>query len=355
MKILVTGGAGFIGSHVVDALIQANHQVWVVDDLSRGKREQVHPRAQFVRMDLRSPELPAFLKEVRFDCVIHHAAQIDVRHSVADPAHDAQINILGTLHLLEAMRAHGIPSIIFASTGGAIYGTQRHFPATEQHPTAPVSPYGVAKLSVEHYLECYRQLHGLSYVILRYANVYGPRQDPEGEAGVVAIFSQRVLRQQRLIIYGDGAQTRDYVYVGDVARANVSALQYLANHHSANAAPSGALNNSITQKLNNSNHLNNVFNIGTGIETSINALASMFLETADTDCPIVQQPARPGEQLRSVIDPTLAQHVLRWEPAVSLPDGLRATLAWLRTQEAVIAQQAACGGAPAHCSLRVVN
>jgi UDP-glucose 4-epimerase len=342
MIILITGGAGFIGSHVVDALIQANHDVWVVDDLSRGKREQVHPQAQFVRMDLRSPELPALLKEVRFDCVIHHAAQIDVRHSVADPAHDAQINILGTLHLLEAMRAHGSPAIIFASTGGAIYGTQRHFPATEQHPTAPVSPYGVAKLSVEHYLECYRQVHGLSYVILRYANVYGPRQDPEGEAGVVAIFSQRVLRQQRLIIYGDGAQTRDYVYVGDVARANVLALQYLANGHSL-------LKDARTQRP------TNVFNIGTGIETSINALASMCLETADTDCPIVQQPARPGEQLRSVIDPTLAQQVLRWEPVVSLPDGLLATLAWLRTQEAGIAQQAACGEAPARCALRAAS
>ena len=345
MITLVTGGAGFIGSHVVDALIQANHDVWVVDDLSRGKREQVHPQAQFVRMDLHSPDLPALFAEVRFDCVIHHAAQIDVRHSVADPAHDAQINILGTLYLLEAMRTHGIPSIIFASTGGAIYGTQRHYPATEQHATAPLSPYGVAKLSVEHYLECYRQLHGLSYVILRYANVYGPRQDPEGEAGVVAIFSQRVLRQQRLIIYGDGAQTRDYVYVGDVARANVLALQYLANGHSLlnnsttqklnNSPTPSSLNNSITQKLNNFHQLNNIFNIGTGIETSVNALASMFLEAADTDCPIVQQPARPDEQLRSVIDPTLAQQVLRWEPAVSLPDGLLTTLAWLRTQEAV--------------------
>jgi UDP-glucose 4-epimerase len=344
MIVLVTGGAGFIGSHVVDALIQANHDVWVVDDLSRGKREQVHSQAQFVRMDLHSPDLPALFAGVRFDCVIHHAAQIDVRHSVADPIHDAQINILETLYLLEAMRAHGIPSIIFASTGGAIYAPQRHFPPTEQHSTAPVSPYGVAKLSVEYYLECYRQLHGLSYVILRYANVYGPRQDPEGEAGVVAIFSQRVLRQQRLIIYGDGAQTRDYVYVGDVARANVLALQYLANGHSL-------LKNSRTQELKNSHQRNKVFNIGTGIETSVNALVSMFLEAADTDCPIVYQPARPGEQLRSVIDPTLAQQILRWEPAVSLPDGLLATLAWLRTQEAVIAQQAACGGAPARYSL----
>lgn len=348
MITLVTGGAGFIGSHVVDALIQAKHDVWVLDDLSRGKREQVHPQAQFVRMDLLSPDLPALFAEVGFDCVIHHAAQIDVRRSVADPAHDAQVNILGTLNLLEGMRAAGVPRLIFASTGGAIYGSQRHYPATEQHATAPLSPYGVAKLSVEHYLKCYRQLHGLSYVILRYANVYGPRQDPEGEAGVVAIFSQRVLRQQRLIIYGDGAQTRDYVYVGDVARANVLALQYLGNGRSA-------LKNSITQKLNNSHHLNNVFNIGTGIETSVNALASMFLEAADTDCPIVYQPARPGEQLRSVIDPTLAQQVLRWEPAVSLPDGLVATLAWLRTQEADIAQQAACGGAPARCSLQVAS
>ncbi len=225
MKLLVTGGAGFIGSHVVDAYIQAGHEVWVLDDLSRGKREQVNPHARFTRMDLRSPDLGDLLADGGFDCISHHAAQIDVRASVVDPGRDATINIVGTLNLLEAARAHGVPRIIFASTGGAIYGTQRHFPATEQHPTAPVSPYGVSKLSVEHYLEYYRQVHGLRYAVLRYANVYGPRQDPEGEAGVVAIFCGKILRGQRLIIYGDGEQTRDYVYVGDVARANLLALE----------------------------------------------------------------------------------------------------------------------------------
>jgi UDP-glucose 4-epimerase len=340
MRILVTGGAGFIGSHIVDALIHEGHAVWVIDNLSRGKRERVHPQAQFVRMELRSPDLPTLFGDGRFDCVIHLAAQIDVRHSVADPVYDAQVNVLGTLYLLEAMRALGVPSIIFASTGGAIYGAQRQFPATEQHSTIPLSPYGVAKLTVEHYLEYYRQVHGLQYVVLRYANVYGPRQDPEGEAGVVAIFSQRILRQQRLVIYGDGDQTRDYVYVSDVARANVLALQYLANGHST-------LNNSITQQLNNSHplnnsktqKLNNVFNIGTGIETSVTALAALMLQAADADCPITRQPARLGEQLRSVIDPTLAQEILGWGPAVPLADGLLETLTWFRAKEALNTQR----------------
>jgi UDP-glucose 4-epimerase len=344
MRILVTGGAGFIGSHVVDAYIQAGYEVCVLDDLSRGKREQVNPHAHFVRMDLRSPDLRDLLAEGDFGCINHHAAQIDVRVSVADPTRDAMINIVGTLNLLEAARAHGVPRVIFASTGGAIYGEQRHFPATEHHPTSPVSPYGVAKLAVEHYLEYYRQVHGLRYVVLRYANVYGPRQDPEGEAGVVAIFCGKVLRGQRLIIYGDGEQTRDYVYVGDVARANLLALRYLTTSvesvESVASVECGRsfgprLNNSKTQKLNNSS---NVFNIGTGIETSVNALAAMLLEAADADCPIVYHPARPGEQKRSVIDPSLARLVLGWEPLISVAEGLDQTLAWFRSKEAVSTQ-----------------
>lgn len=395
MRLLVTGGAGFIGSHVVDAYIQAGHEVWVIDDLSRGKREQVNPHARFIRMDLRSPGLGDLLAEGHFDCISHHAAQIDVRVSVVDPARDATINILGTLNLLEAARAHGVSRIIFASTGGAIYGTQRHFPATEQHPTAPLSPYGVSKLSVEHYLEYYRQVHGLQYAVLRYANVYGPRQDPEGEAGVVAIFCGKILRGQRLIIYGDGEQTRDYVYVGDVARANLLALRYLTTSvESVESVESieSRLNNSITQRLNDSSsgprslpaagcppresvaplsrgplpavsrdsidlkrprlknsrtqELNNIFNIGTGIETSVNALAAMLLEAADADCPVVHQPGRPGEQARSAIDPRKAEHLLGWKPLNSLEEGLLQTLAWFRAKQAVSGQRSAANLVP---------
>jgi UDP-glucose 4-epimerase len=328
MRILVTGGAGFIGSHVVDAYIQAGHEVWVLDDLSRGKQDQVNPSAHFVRMDLRSPDLSDFLGGASFDCINHHAAQVDVRVSVADPARDALINIVGTLNLLETARAHGVRRVIFASTGGAIYGEQRHFPATEKHPTAPMSPYGVSKLAVEHYLEYYRQVHGLRYVVLRYANVYGPRQDPEGEAGVVAIFCGRILRAQRLIIYGDGEQTRDYVYVGDVARANVLAVRYLTD----GAAGSGS-NGSGTRQL------DSTFNIGTSLETSVNALAGLLLESADADCPVAHQSKRPGEQMRSVIDPSLAKQVLGWEPGTLLAEGLLRTLAWFRERERLSAQR----------------
>jgi UDP-glucose 4-epimerase len=332
MRVLVTGGAGFIGSHVVGAYLQAGHEVWAMDDLSRGKRDRIHSGATFVRMDLRSPEVKRVLAEGRFDCVNHHAAQIDVRASVADPMRDAAVNIVGSLNLLEAMRAVGTPRLIFASTGGAIYGQQRQFPAAEQHPTAPLSPYGVTKLSVEHYLEYYRQVHGLAYVVLRYANVYGPRQDPEGEAGVVAIFSGRILRGQPLFIYGDGEQTRDYVYVEDVARASVLALQHLQDGGPAQAdVPAGA----VSAEGPAQDHDRPVYNIGTGVETSVNALAALLLEGADADCPVLHRPARLGEQPRSVIDPARARAVLGWEPQVPVSDGLMATLAWFRAHQPV--------------------
>ncbi|HYL79188.1 MAG TPA: NAD-dependent epimerase/dehydratase family protein, partial [Candidatus Acidoferrum sp.] len=312
MKILVTGGAGFIGSHVVEAYVKAGHEVWVMDNLSRGHQESVDSRARFVRMDLGSPGLMDLFAEVGFDCVNHHAAQIDVRRSVANPVLDATINILGTVNLLEAVRAHGVPRFIFASTGGAIYGAQRRFPATEEHPAVPLSPYGITKLSVEHYLEYYRQVHGLHYTILRYANVYGPRQDPEGEAGVVAIFCERVLRRQRLTIYGEGNQTRDYVYVGDVARGNLLALEYLtADRRAASCASGGAGRRETALPI---------FNLGTGIETSVNALAARVLEAANMDSPISYQPRRPGEVERSAIDPSRARVELGWTPAMSLTE-----------------------------------
>ncbi len=360
MRVLVTGGAGFIGSHVVDAYVREGHEVLVVDDLSRGKLAHINPHARFVQMDICSPGLRNLLAEGNFDCINHHAAQIDVRFSVADPSRDAMINIVGTLNLLEAARVCGIPRFIFASTGGAIYGEQRHFPATEQHPTVPLSPYGVTKLAVERYLEYYRQVHGLHYAVLRYANVYGPRQDPEGEAGVVAIFCGKILRGQRLTIYGDGEQTRDYVYVGDVARANLSALNYLSGEpiesvesiesiesvESIGPIQNGAPTCSRLNRRNGLNRLNGlsrVFNVGTGIETSVNALAAMLLEAADGDCPVVYQPARPGEQARSAIDPTRAARILGWIPLTPLAEGLIETLAWFRSEELAGRGQLAAG------------
>jgi UDP-glucose 4-epimerase len=347
MRILVTGGAGFIGSHVADAYVQAGHEVWVLDDLSRGRRDQINSHARFVCMDLRSPDLYDLLAEGHFDCINHHAAQIDVRSSVADPARDAMINIVGTLNVLEAARALGIPRIVFASTGGAIYGEQHHLPATEQHPTVPVSPYGVAKLTVEHYLEYYRQVHGLRYVVLRYANVYGPRQDPEGEAGVVAIFCKKILRKECLTIYGDGDQTRDYVYVDDVARANVLALRYLTRPVVSASLP-GSLQLAAGSELGTAERPNGrtaerIFNIGTGIETSVNALAAMLLEAADTDCNVEYAPVRPGEQMRSSIDPSRAAQILGWTPLTPLFEGLTQTLAWFRSKEPAGSRQLAVG------------
>ena len=346
MKILVTGGAGFIGSHIVDVYIQGGHEVWVVDDLSGGKREQVNPHARFVRMDLCSPDLKDVFAEGRFDCVNHHAAQVDARASIMNPGRDAALNIGGTLNLLEAMRAASVPCAIFASTGGAIYGGQGQFPSSEQHPTIPLSPYGVAKRAIEQYLEYYHRVHALKYIALRYAKVYGPRQDPERGFGVVAIFCGRILSGQQLIIYGNGQQTRDYVYVQDVARANLLALKYLTrslesvestqpvasveSQHGMHTV-SRPNNPNGLNKLNGPKRLNGVFNIGTGIETSVNALTAMLLESADIDCPVVYQSARPGEQTRSVIDPSLAKLVLGWEPLISLAEGLDQTLAWFRT------------------------
>jgi UDP-glucose 4-epimerase len=312
MRILVTGGAGFIGSHVAEGYLQAGHEVWVLDDLSRGKREHVPAAARFVQGDICGPGLDDVLAR-GFDCVSHHAAQIDVRRSVADPVADAAVNIGGSLRLLEAARTHAVPFVIFASTGGAIYGPARRPPADEFHPPCPLSPYGVAKLAVEHYLEYYRQVHGLRYAVLRYANVCGPRQDPEGEAGVVAIFSARVLAGEPLVIYGDGEQTRDYVYVEDVARANRLALDWLCR-----------------QGMRGAGHERPVFNVGTGTETSVNRLAALLQQAADATCPIRYAPARAGEQVRSCIDPRLAARILGWRPEVPLPEALLRTLAWFR-------------------------
>ncbi len=310
-RILVTGGAGFIGSHVVDRYVADGHAVTVVDDLSTGTRGQVNPKATFHHLDILDPAVDSLVAEGRFDILNHHAAQIDVRKSVADPVHDARVNILGTLRLLDLAHRHGVKRVIFISSGGAAYGEQVRFPAGEDHPLNPVSPYGVGKVTGEHYCYYYRAVHGLPYVALRYANVYGPRQDPHGEAGVVAIFTGRLLAGEPCTINGDGRQTRDYVYVGDVVEANAAAADL-----------GGAVEGP--------------FNIGTGMETDVNTLFARLAEATGRQVEPVHGPAKPGEQRRSVIDPARAARVLGWRPRTSLAHGLAATVAVFQSQEGVL-------------------
>jgi len=300
MRILVTGGAGFIGSHTVDALIAAGtHEVAVIDNLSAGKRDQVNPSARFYQADIReAAEVGRIIASERPEVMVHFAAQMDVRRSVADPAFDAQVNLVGFLNLMEAARQHGLRRVVFSSTGGAIYGEQDTFPADETHPCRPVSPYGVAKFSTESYLFFYQVQYGIDYAAMRYANVYGPRQDPHGEAGVAAIFCGRLLEDKPVTIFGDGEQSRDYVYVGDVVRANVAAV----------AAPATG-----------------PINIGTGIETSVKRLYAALAAVAKSEHQPTFAAARPGEQKRSVIAAARAGRELEWRPEVTLEEGLRRT------------------------------
>jgi UDP-glucose 4-epimerase len=303
MKILVTGGAGFIGSHIVDAYVGAGHEVFVIDDLSSGKTENLNPRATLRRMDLLDPKAPGIVADIRPDVLNHHAAQMDVRRSVADPVFDARINVLGFLNLLEAGREAGLKKVIFASSGGAIYGEQENFPAAEEHPMRPASPYGVSKLTGENYLAYYHRAFGIPYVALRYANVYGPRQSFKGEAGVVAIFIDRLLSGQTPMINGDGKQTRDFIYVGDVAAANLLALE---------TSYVGGLN------------------IGTGVETNLIALYDKICRQLGARVAAVHGAAKAGEQRRSSVDPSRAKKILRWAPATSLDEGLARTVAYYR-------------------------
>ena len=303
MKILVTGGAGFIGSHIVDAYTAAGHEVTVVDDLSSGVRGQVNPKARFVELDIRDASLGDLFRSGKFDVVNHHAAQMDVRRSVADPGFDASVNILGGLNVFEHARATGVRTVIFASTGGAIYGEQENFPATEEHPTRPLSPYGITKLTSEKYLFYYREVFGMNSVVLRYANVYGPRQNPHGEAGVVAIFSNKMLAGEQPIINGDGKQTRDYTYVGDVVNANVLALNVKGS---------------------------NVFNVGTGIETDVTTLFRHLTGLLNLSCREEHAPAKAGEQRRSVIGAQKIRSELGWKPEVTLQEGLKKTAEYFK-------------------------
>ncbi|HMB53034.1 MAG TPA: NAD-dependent epimerase/dehydratase family protein, partial [Thermoanaerobaculia bacterium] len=302
--VLVTGGAGFIGSHLADAFLAAGDRVAVLDDLSGGKRENVPEGADFHQLDVRSPEAAAFVGELAPDLLVHQAAQMDVRRSVADPAFDADVNLVGFLNLLEAARKAGTRRVLFASTGGAIYGEQDVHPAPEEHPTRPLSPYGVAKLAGERYLYYYNQEHGLEAVCLRYANVYGERQNPHGEAGVVAIFLERLLAGTPVTINGDGLQTRDYVHVSDVVKANVAAA----------GLPEGAGFR--------------IYNVGTGVETSVVGLYEELARAVGSDLEAAHGPAKPGEQRRSSVDAGKGRRELGLPEPLPLADGFKRTARW---------------------------
>jgi UDP-glucose 4-epimerase len=303
MKVLVTGGAGFIGSHVVDRLVQEGHEVVVVDNLVSGRRRNLNKAARFYKIDIQSWRLERVFRNERPSIVMHLAAQINVRRSVEDPVFDAQVNILGTLNVMEQSVKHGVRKIIFSSSGGAIYGEQEQFPATEAHSTKPMSPYGISKLSAEQYLSYCQRLTGVRFVSLRYANVYGPRQDPEGEAGVVSIFIQKMLQNEQPVINGNGRQTRDFVYVEDVVEANLAAMTQEAQ---------GA------------------YNVGTGVETSVNDLFRRLFEMTKASCKELHGPAMPGEQMRSVIDPSRIRHELGWDYKVEISEGLQRTVEYFR-------------------------
>jgi UDP-glucose 4-epimerase len=303
MRIVVTGGAGFIASHIVDAYLERGHEVHIVDDLSTGQSINLNPRADLHEVDIADPKAARLIERIKPDALSHHAAQMDVRHSVADPGFDARVNIIGFINLLEACKNCAVKKVMFASSGGAVYGEQDVFPAAEDHPTRPASPYGVSKRAGELYLSYYQQAFGLPYIALRYANIYGPRQSAKGEAGVVAIFLSLLLTGKTPVINGDGGQTRDYVYVGDVVAANAAALD---------SAFVGAVN------------------IGTGVETDVVMIFDHLRRAVGSPIEAVHGPAKPGEQRRSCLDARLAARVLGWRPQTTLADGLLRTAEYYR-------------------------
>ena len=305
MRVLVTGGAGFIGSHVVDRLLQHGHEVRVVDDLSTGRRELVNRAARFHRGDIRSRRLPRLIATWHPDAVVHAAAQASVVRSLADPDFDASVNITGTLALVRASGAAGVRTFVYISTGGAAYGDTSVVPTPEEHLASPSSPYGVSKTAAERYVECYGPLLDIRTLVLRLANVYGPRQNPQGEAGVVAIFADRLLRGEPCLINGDGEQTRDFVYVEDVAEAVLRGLE--------RADATG------------------IVNIGTGVETTVNALYARLARAAGVTLAAEHGPAKPGEQRRSALAAARAARVLGWTPATALDKGLERTLSSFKT------------------------
>lgn len=305
MNILITGGAGFIGSNIADAYKEQGHEIVIIDNLTTGKLENVPKGATFYQIDIRDEGIGDIISEHKIDVINHHAAQIDVRRSVEDPKYDLSVNVGGTLNLLQAALDEGIQHFIFASTGGAIYGEQRYYPADELHPTAPVSPYGITKLCVEKYLHYYHVERGLEYTVLRYTNVYGPRQNPHGEAGVVAIFADKILAGETPVINGDGKQTRDYVYVGDVVRANVLAL---------------GMEDTDT------------YNVCTGVETDVNEIFDSLNAAAGDSAKKEHGPAKKGEQQRSVCSYTKIEKLHGWTPQVELRQGIRETFEFFQSK-----------------------
>jgi UDP-glucose 4-epimerase len=308
MRVLVTGGAGFIGSHVAEAYLQAGHEVRIIDSLVHGRPENVPRGAVFEHLDIRHPDAARIIREWRPDVINHHAAQMDVRVSVSDPRFDASVNVDGLLNLLEAAREAEVGRFVYVSSGGVVYGEPEQRPTPESAPKLPESPYGVTKLAGEQYLYYYHRVHGLEYAALRYSNVYGPRQDPHGEAGVVAIFSTRLLNESPLTIFGDGEQTRDYVYVGDVVAANL----LLSGQE---LPPARSLDD-------------RGFNVGTGIETSVTGLAEALIEASGRSVPIEYVEARPGELRHSSLDATRLS-ALGWSARTELGAGLANTFEWI--------------------------
>ncbi|GAB7389271.1 SDR family oxidoreductase [Bacillaceae bacterium] len=306
MKILVTGGAGFIGSHIVEKLVEQQHEVIVVDTLLTGKEEFIHPKAFFYKVNITAKELEEVFAIERPNAVIHQAAQIDVQRSLREPWYDAQVNILGTINLLECCRKYHVEKIIYASSA-AVYGDPQYLPLDEQHAINPMSFYGISKHTPEHYIQAYARLYGLKYTILRYANVYGPRQDPKGEGGVISIFIDNLLRDERPVIYGDGEQTRDFVYVSDVAAANVAALTLGDDE---------------------------IINISCNQQTSINELFSMLTSIMGKEMEPIYREPRPGDILHSYLDNSKALLKLNWKPRYTLRDGLQATVQYYQERYA---------------------
>ncbi len=309
MKVLVTGGAGFIGSHVVDLYLEHGHEVVVVDDLSSGRLSNLNPGVKFYQLDIRSPDIQKVFELERPEVINHHAAQMDVRRSVAEPIFDADVNILGSIHLLECARTYGVRRFIYISTGGAVYGEPEYLPCDEEHPIRPICQYGASKHTVEHYLHMYCTNYGLEYVVLRYPNVYGPRQDPHGEAGVVAIFTGQMLRSAPVTINGDGEQVRDFVYVRDCARANLLAL--------------------------NSNHSSGLYNLGSGRGISINEIFECLRDITAYPHEPAHGPPKLGETRRIYLTGDRAKAEMGWEPETPLAEGLQRTVAYFRQQEVV--------------------
>lgn len=306
MKILITGGAGFIASHIADAYIETGHDVTIIDNLSTGKIENVNPKADFRKLDINDDEIQSLCQSKQFDVLNHHAAQMDVRVSVADPKFDARTNILGSLNLFEAARQNGIKKIIFASSGGTIYGEQEHFPADENHSLHPCSPYGVAKLTAENYLYYYKNVCGVDNACLRYGNVYGKRQNPHGEAGVIAIFLNKMLNGDQPVINGDGKITRDYVHVSDVVKANLLALK---------------------------DDFVGAFNIGTSIESNVNYIFQRLKQLTGSSCNEFHGPAKPGEQTRSVLSFQKIGNLFGWKPEIDLHHGLELTYQFFKNKQ----------------------